>query len=379
MTIDILLVSPRLPEDDKRRCGDHAYTDLLLQHPPPGVRYYHYEDLIAEGKMHRIRFWHALGYYLIRWGILPPDLWGEYLTTDFIPDLIHIVAFSSAVKLPNANSIPVLVHAASPSITDLTVKRDWDRRKVDRYYRRKRLFLRTAGVHHYALNPDRARKVLVQTEYGRKLLLKYGYVPPSKVEVLYPAQPVPSQNSSVSARRDRDEVTFLFVGSDFERKNGPLVVEAFCRVQQIFPRSRLILVGRPADDQSYDRVEGIMHYTFVPHEQLLSDIFPQADVFVLPTKAEGSFAFTLFEAMSLGLPIITVNAWAMPEIITDGENGFLIRRDSVDDLFLYMQRLAGDMNLVHKMRRSSKAIFQERFSVKAHNTRLRLVYDEVLE
>ncbi len=376
--VDVLLISPRLPADDQRRCGDHAYTDLLLQHPPAGVSYFHYEDLIASGQLRRIAFLQAMGYYLTRLGILPPDLWGEYLDSDLLPDLIHIVAFAATIRLPSDRKVPVLAQTASPSVTDLTVKRNWEPGKVERHYRRKRWFLQAVGAYHYALNTDQIGRVLVQTDFGRKLLMEYGSVAASKVEVLYPAQPASSDTVVAPLQRSKKNMTFLFVGSDFERKNGHTVVEAFRRVHQTFPESRLILVGRPADGVSYDGDAGICHHGFVPHQQLLDEVFPQADAFILPTGAEGSFAFTLFEAMAAGLLVVTVDAWAMPEIVIHGETGFLLGSGSVDELSTRMEQLAGDADLVYQMRKASKARFVERFSVDTHNVKLQRVYRELL-
>ncbi len=374
--IDVLLVSPRLSPTDLRRCGDHAYTDLLLENPPPGVRYHHYEDLIENGRMRRVRFWQAAGYYLTQAGFLPPDTWAEYLESDFVPDLVHTVVFAVALRSPAVAKIPLVVHTSSPSITDLTVKRNWNRQQVTRAYRRKKGYLKLARAHHYALNAGSADKVLVQSEYGRNLILSYGDVAAEKVEVLYPAQPTPDRVTAV-AKKNRETTTFLFVGTDFERKNGPMVVDAFLEVYQKYPNTRLILVGKPANGQKII-ADGVQHLLFVPHEELLAQIFPQADVFLLPTRAEGSFAFTLFEAMSMGLPAITVNAWAMPEIIQQGKNGFLIKPDSRADLIQTMQRLVERQDVIPFMRQQSCAIFREKFSVEAHNRRLRAIYDQAL-
>lgn len=379
--IDVLLVSPRLPPTDPRRSGDNAYTDLLLQYPPAGVQFHHYEDLIRDGQMHRLRVWQTVAYHLVQRGVLPPDLWAEYLSSNFTPDLVHVVAFAATIRLPKGSRVPTILHASSPSITDLTVKRRWTSRQVARAYRRKRAFLRAARTYHYALNPMDACKILVQSAFGLDLLLSYGQVKRQDSAVLYPAQP-PAAGAASTERLGRRPssapVTFLFVGTDFERKNGPLVVEAFRQVHLEQPDTRLLLVGRPADGQAIVS-DGIVHRLFVPHDELVHEVFPQADMFLLPTQAEGSFAFTLFEAMSMGIPAITTNLWAMPEIIEQGQNGFLIAPNSLEELISSMRLVASQSELLRRMQRCSLDTFHARFSIQAHNTRLRDIYDEVLE
>jgi glycosyltransferase involved in cell wall biosynthesis len=106
---------------------------------------------------------------------------------------------------------------------------------------------------------------------------------------------------------------------------------------------------------------------------------PQSDVFVLPTNAEGSFAFTVFEALAHGLPVISVDAWALPEIIDEGSTGYLIAPNSLDDLVQCMLRLAEDSELRGRMARNCLRVFSERFSIEAHNRQLLEVYQDALD
>ena len=55
----------------------------------------------------------------------------------------------------------------------------------------------------------------------------------------------------------------------------------------------------------------------------MKELYPQADVFVMPSLAEG-FGFTNIEAMSVGLPVISSNIGPMPEVVADGESGLLV-------------------------------------------------------
>lgn len=374
--LNVLLISPRLAAGDSRRSGDHAYTDLLIEHPPDGVCIHHYEDLIADGRMSRIRSLDLLGFNLMRIGFLPPDMWAEYLVTSEHFDLVHVVAFSTKVILPQPQT-PIILHASSPSITDLMVKRQWSRIRIERSYRRYRKYLEFFDVRHYALNPGGSSAILVQSDYGRRLLLEYGRMPPEKLHVLYPAQPARVGNAAKSCASQRP-ITFLFVGSDFERKNGPLLLEAFQQLRsQVGDNVRLLVVGRPSDGRQIS-MPGVEHRLFVNHEVLMNEVFPQAAVFVLPTAAEGSFAFTVFEAMSIGLPVITVDAWGMPEIVLHGENGLLVQPNSQQDLVEKMATIATQPELAVKMGQRSLQVLKDKFSIETHSRQLMGVYDRAL-
>lgn len=373
--IDVLLVSPRLPPTDPRRSGDHTYTDLMLQYPPQGVQYHHYEDLIAAGHAHRIRSLHTLSYHLNRAGILPPDMWLETVATDFVPDIVHVYGFSAVVRLSHSTGKPpVILGAGTGSFSDLKYYHGWSESALLRARRLKRHYLRAIGAYDSSLCPERADHVLTWSSFSRSMHLEEGYVRPAQISVIYPGLPLPEMLSF--CQRNADLVTFLFVGRDFERKNGQMVLEAFRVVHTVYPHTRLILISQPCDGHTIIEA-GVHHRQFVPREELLLEVYPQADVLLLPSKAEG-FGLTIVESMSFGLPAIAVNAWAMPEIIQDGDNGFLIRPDSREDLTERMLRLAADPELSANMRQRSLEIFGRSFSIETHNRQLLAIYGNAL-
>lgn len=373
--INVLLVSPRLPPSDSRFVGDYAYTETLLKYPPPDVRYYHYEDLIASGQVRKHLWLHRIGYRLRRWGILAPDLWAEYIVSDFVPDILHIVSFSAVVRFPrNTPPVPTVLSMSVGSYSDLRYYLGWPEERVRRARWRKRQYLRLIDAHDSSLRPEKAAHVLVWSEFSKRMHLEEGYVRPDQIEVLYPG--LPWRGNTPRKRTNEDGVTFLFVGRDFERKNGPLVLEAFRRVRAQHPEARLIVVSRPADGKPI--VEpGVTHYLFLPRQELLDRIYPQADVLVLPSRAEG-FGLALLEAMSCNLALIGVNAYAMSEIIQHDRNGYLIWPDSLDDLAEHMRLFAIQPGLLGQMRCESEQIFSEKFAIDVHNRRLRAIYDQVL-
>lgn len=375
MSIKVLLVSPRLPQQNNNYCGDYAYTDLLLRHPPENVIYWHYEDLIAQGKAYRLNYYHSIGYRLLKWGLLPPDLWAEYIATSVKPDIIHIYGYSSVVKLHRSISpVPIILGSGTGSYSDLKYYWGWHESRIKQMRSRKRLYLRAIDAHDSSLRPERASKVLTWSQFSQSMHLDEGYVCSEQMKILPPG--LLSDRDARTGLSQSDEITFLFVGRDFARKNGYMVVEAFRQVRQQHPKAELIAIGMPPDGETIQE-PGIHHRHFVPREELFDALYSQADVLVLPSRAEG-FGLVIVEAMSMGLAIIAVNDWAMPEIVADRQNGFLVQPNSLQDLIDSMLCLAKNPALVSKMKAESLRLFRERFSIEAHNQRLRQVYDEVL-
>lgn len=63
------------------------------------------------------------------------------------------------------------------------------------------------------------------------------------------------------------------------------------------------------------------------------------DVFVMPSEAE-LLSISTLEAMACGRPVLLVNALALPELVRDGENGYLFKPGDVEDLVRHINMLA---------------------------------------
>lgn len=373
--IDVLLISPRWPQGQPGYGGDHAYTDTLLACPPEGVRYHHYEDLIASGHL-RVHVWlNRLVSRLCGYRILPPDLWAVYLVSGFQPDLVHVYGFSAYLGFPGGSGAktPVILSQGTGGAADLLHYLGWGEMRVRRWRRWESLLLRVLHIYNSSLNPRDARRIVVWSRFSREMHLWDRNVRPEQIEVLYPGLALPPARPH---RQSGAATTFLFVASDFERKNGPMAIEAFREVRQRHPDARLLIVGNPPPSGLIPE-PGVVYEPFAPRQELYERIYPQADVLVLPSRAEG-FGLVLLEAMSFGMPVIGVDAWAMPEVVTDGMNGFLIPPDSVDALADRMARLAADEPLRRSMGSEALRTVRERFSIERHNRRLREVYLEAL-
>lgn len=375
--VTVLLISPRLESTDKRYGGDYGYTDLMLEYPPTGINYLHYEDLILRGDARKSLNYHRIGSRLKKYGVLPPDYWGEYIDVDLVPDLIHIYGFSARVNLtagPRHDRIPIILGTSTGSYSDLKYYLGWPDQKIERYRNRKRNFLKLINAHDTSLRPEHAVRVLVWSEFAATMHLEDGIVLREQLEVLPPGL---NQLPRVAPdTRPQRTVTFLYIGSDFERKNGQMVLDAFRFVRADFPDTRLILIGKPRDGRTFTE-PGVEHHHFVPRSQLLTEIYQAADVLVLPSKAEG-FGLVLVEAMSAGLATIAVRAWAMPEIVDHEQTGFLIRPENLQDLIMFMRTMAENPCLVRRMQVQSYQRYLERFSVESHNRRLSKIYGDVL-
>ena len=118
-----------------------------------------------------------------------------------------------------------------------------------------------------------------------------------------------------------DTQTALFVGSDFERKGGMALLQAWEMVRHALPDAQLWIVG---PKRSYGESRpGIHWHGFVSDRQAVAQMYQQATAFVMPSLFE-PWGHVFFEAMSNGLPCIGSDRGATPEIVQHGQTGLLV-------------------------------------------------------
>lgn len=133
---------------------------------------------------------------------------------------------------------------------------------------------------------------------------------------------------SISARGSspRDPIV-LFVGYDFRRKGGDLLVEAFRLVRRRVPDARLVIVGPKVRLSE----PGVLPLGNVADRRQLLRLFDSARVFALPARYE-PYGMVLLEAMARGLPCVGTDVCAIPEIIGDGLTGSVVPPSDVPAL-----------------------------------------------
>jgi glycosyltransferase involved in cell wall biosynthesis len=161
------------------------------------------------------------------------------------------------------------------------------------------------------LEPCKA--VLPLSEAAKRTIIRHLGISAKRIEVVYPA--IKPQRDAPNVRKD-DQVTILFVGGAFEAKGGREVLAAFREVARE-KTARLIVVG--AVKPKYEEwVKGfnVEVYQGLPREKLFTEIYPKADVFVMPTFMD-TVGYVYLEAMAFGIPVIASNHFAAPELVGD--------------------------------------------------------------
>ncbi|MFN0076468.1 MAG: glycosyltransferase family 4 protein [Prosthecobacter sp.] len=151
----------------------------------------------------------------------------------------------------------------------------------------------------------------------------------------------------------RQPVIFLFVGGLSARKGVPVLLAAWR--QLALADAELWLAGPgtlPAGEMS--TLPASVKLLGNQNRQQVAALMQAADVFVFPSFFEG-LAQVQIEAQAAGLPLIATLESGASELISEGENGFIVGSGDAESLAERMRRLAADPVLRERMRQAALA------------------------
>jgi len=124
-----------------------------------------------------------------------------------------------------------------------------------------------------------------------------------------------------------DRPVLLYVGRLDKEKRIDVILRALPDILRV-TSVHLVLTGIGTEKQRLEELalklgiqDAVTFTGFVPDEDL-QNIYRVGDLFVMASTAELQSIVTM-EAMASGLPVVAVNAMALPELVHDGENGYL--------------------------------------------------------
>ena len=132
-----------------------------------------------------------------------------------------------------------------------------------------------------------------------------------------------------------DAVIALFVGMNFESKGLDTVVRAVgeARRRVAARRVHVLVVGR-GDERRYRQLATQSgcpgSITFAgTHRDGIERFFAASDLFMMPASFE-TFSMATLEAMAAGLPVIVSDRMGVRDLVRDGENGFVVTAEEID-------------------------------------------------
>ncbi len=235
----------------------------------------------------------------------------------------------------------------------------------------------------------RSVRVIAPTESMREIIAANYPNFDSRLRVLpSPVNLAHFQSDSDAAQRIRkkyqlgEHFVFVSVSRLTAEKNVSALIEAFAKVHAKNPDTHLLLVGDGALKSDLQHLSsrlniaeaviftGSVPYDEVPHLLSASDVF----AFASTTETQG---LVTLEAMSVGLPVVVVDAAGNRDVTEDGVNGLLVEK-STDAIAEGMTRLLKDKTLRHELSIGARKTAHS-YSAPALTRKLVEIYQEAIE
>jgi glycosyltransferase involved in cell wall biosynthesis len=156
----------------------------------------------------------------------------------------------------------------------------------------------------------------------------------------------------------------LFVGGDFVRKGGDLLLDVFRK--RLRGRAQLVLVtGAPVIAEPGVEV----HRDVSANSEKLRHLYATSDVFTLPTRAD-CYSLVCMEALAAGLPLVVTRMGGLPDMIREGQTGHLVEVDNAAQLGDSLESLVADARRRQQMSAASRAEAMRRFDASTNARRL---------
>ena len=158
------------------------------------------------------------------------------------------------------------------------------------------------------------------------------------------------------------------------------VLAVFERVSKSIP-SRLLMIGDGPDRsraEAFCRDRGLRDRVFflgnIPN---IEELLGASDLFLLPSEAE-SFGMAALEAMASEVPVIGTRAGGMPEVVMEGENGYLLTVGDVEGMAARAIEILSDPVLQRRLGVAGRELAEQRFNVAQVVPLYRQFYEEVI-
>ena len=178
-----------------------------------------------------------------------------------------------------------------------------------------------------------------------------------------------------------DEKVIIHVSNFRGVKRVPDVVKAFAKITEEVP-SKLLLVGDGPEMTVICRLVNDLQLKdkvlFLGKQDNLEELYSISDLMLLLSEKE-SFGLVALEAMACGVPCIGTNTGGIPEVISDGETGYICTLGDITDISKKAIKLLNDEPLLERFASQSVSLAKGRFIASQIVIQYEEFYYELLE
>jgi glycosyltransferase involved in cell wall biosynthesis len=168
-------------------------------------------------------------------------------------------------------------------------------------------------------------------------------------------------------------------------KGQDVLLQAAVLLKETQPQPHFVLAGEPLEVEfvaqlrrlaAHPKLTGRVH--FMGPVKDVASLLAAARIFALPSRSEG-MSTALLEAMAAGLPAVATAAGGNPEVVQDGETGWLVPPEDPKAMAARLDGLLAEPERAAAMGQRARALVQERFSFDRTLSLLLESYDRVVK
>ncbi len=226
----------------------------------------------------------------------------------------------------------------------------------------------------------------------KKYMVEHEGLPEDRIDVVYNSVDV-AKYARLEAERNAfrashdigdDEKIFSGLGIYIPRKGFDVLIRAFAIACGENRKTRLMLIGDGELRAYYQELAaelGVADRLILP-DAFVRDVRPwlwASDYYVMPSREEG-FSIALLEVLASGLPVIVSDIEPFTEIIEDGQNGLVAKKDDPESFACAMKQMLGmDDTAIKTMTDRCLDMMRNRFTNEAIARGTLAVYEKTLE
>lgn len=221
-----------------------------------------------------------------------------------------------------------------------------------------------------------ADKVIAISQFVKKQTVEVFHIAPEKVTVIYNGVNI-EKFSNDNTQHNMNKM--LYVGRLEEKKGVQIVLRALARLQSE-RKVHLTVVGDGSYRSELEKLTNELNLshmvTFTGMKQNVSEYIKKAGIFVsVPTLDEG-FGISVVEALAGGLICVCSKSGALPEIISNDLNGYLVEKNDVVELAGVLSVIIGQDNTRTDTIRKNAIIASTKYDIESYSEKLNLLIGE---
>jgi glycosyltransferase involved in cell wall biosynthesis len=177
-----------------------------------------------------------------------------------------------------------------------------------------------------------------------------------------------------------NETVFIYIGRWVAHKGIYNLLESFGDLIVEGKKAKLIFIGSGESEKLTNEIKkGNLTENVLPIGKVnnVRDYFCAADLFVLYTSCLEGLPLALLEAMACRVVPIATNVSGIPEVIVEGENGFLIEEGKLEDLKHKMKWSVDNREHINKIKYNSERSIKEKYNIERMTSEYLEVYREI--